>query len=131
MPNNDLARMEVRLPEQSREVRDLERLAKRVKGNVTRRGEAATYIIRLWSSVLHGEISPATFWDMFGVQMPSLSLVTVNPSPGSAATMVPIPALATSPAGGLPASLEDPEAAKQQQKRERARRNRAAASWEP
>lgn len=130
MPS-DLARMEVRLPTQSREVRDLEQLAEKVRHNATRRGEAATYIIQMWSRVLHGEISPATFWDLFGIQVPQLSPITMSPYGVGAASMAltPAPDALLPGASNVPANA--PEAAKQKQKRERAKRNREAAPWEP
>jgi hypothetical protein len=130
MPS-DPARMEVRLPAQSREVRDLEQLAEKVRNNATRRGEAATYIIQMWSRVLHDEISPATFWDLFGIQMPQLSPNTMSPYGVSAASMALTPAPAALPPDVSNVPADDPEAAKQKQKRERAKRNREAASWEP
>jgi hypothetical protein len=130
MPS-DLARMEVRLPTQSREVRDLEQLAEKVRHNATRRGEAATYIIQMWSRVLHGEISPATFWDLFGIQVSQLSPITMSQYGVVAASMAPTPALATLLPDASTVPIDDPEAAKQKQKRERAKRNREVASWEP
>lgn len=123
MPN-DLTRVELRLPTQSLEIRDLGQLAEKVRWNASRRGEAATYIIQMWSRVLHGEISPTTFWDLFGVRMPQLYSV-LEPS------MAPTPTLAVSPPDIPDTPVEDPEAAKNKQKRERVRRNREAATWEP
>jgi hypothetical protein len=128
MPS-DLARMEVRLPAQSREVHDLEQLAEKVRHNATRRGEAATYLIQMWSRVLHGEINPATFWDLFGIQMPPLLPTTISPYSVGATSIVSAPAALLPGVSNVP--VDDQETTKQKQKRERAKRNREAAAWEP
>lgn len=63
-------RVESKWPVGARELEDLSRLAERIRHNPQRRGEANAYVIRLWSQVLHGEISTTAFWEMFGVVVP-------------------------------------------------------------
>src|SRR5262245_48459979 len=64
-------RIELRWPTDAREVEDLANLAGKIKANPGRRGEAGMYVIHLWSRVLHGELSPSAFWEMFGVMLPT------------------------------------------------------------
>jgi len=116
MPETTVRRVEIRFPKQAREVGDLEKLAQEIMSNPTRRGEAATFLLKMWSRVLHGEMSPVTFWDLFGVQMEASSGVTPS-KPSSVATPI--------------ASVIDPEAEKKKEKRERARKNSQAGGWEP
>ncbi|HLG63100.1 MAG TPA: hypothetical protein VKY19_14265 [Ktedonosporobacter sp.] len=80
-------RIETSWPAGSRELDDLARVAKRISGNPQRRGEASAYLIRLWSEVLHGEISPATFWEMFGV-----TALPAAPSVAQQSALPPAPA---------------------------------------
>jgi hypothetical protein len=68
----EYTRVETRWHEESRELQDLTDLAERIKGNPTRRGEAAQHLINMWSRVLHGELSPSAFWELFGVSMSAL-----------------------------------------------------------
>src|SRR5437764_12266039 len=110
-------RIELRWPTDAREVEDLANLAGKIKANPGRRGEAGMYVIHLWSRVLHGELSPSAFWEMFGVMPPA-------PAPPMYPVMYPgmVPAMVP-PQGyeagnGLPSvPVEDPEAEAKRRKR--------------
>ena len=82
-------RLEMSWPVGSRELDDLARVAERIRGNPGRRGEASAYVIRLWSQVLHGEISTTSFWEMFGVTAQASAAPMVPPKPSPAPAIAP------------------------------------------
>src|SRR5450631_4488301 len=63
-------RIEMRFGDAARELKDLEAVADQISGNAQRKGEASSYIVRMWSRVIHGELSPSAFWEIFGVASP-------------------------------------------------------------
>lgn len=109
-------RVETSWPVGSRELDDLARVAERIRGNPQRRGEASAYVIRLWSQVVNGELSPAAFWEVFGVtaQMPAQTMVSQSALPPATVREVPAPP---------PAMPEIPKAEERRANREK---NRAA-----
>lgn len=92
-------RIETSWPLGCRELDDLARVAKRIRGNSQRRGEANAYIIRLWSQVLHGEISSTAFWEMFGVAAPAPA---PTPPAGPGAISLPVTGSEVSAPGAVP-----------------------------
>jgi hypothetical protein len=112
-------RIEMRWLTDARELKDLSQLAEQMKGNPAKRAEAGAYVIHLWSRVLHGELSPGAFWELFGVPLPPpVSLYSPMPMPGMYPGMVPPSAPVEQPASP---PAEDPEAIARKQKRVRNR----------
>jgi hypothetical protein len=121
-------RIELRWPTDAREVEDLAKLAGQIKANPGRRGEAGMYVIHLWSRVLHGELSPSAFWEMFGVVLPAPTppMYPMMAMSGMYPGMVP----GIAPPQGYEASnvssvAEDPEA--EARKRRRSENRKAQA----
>ncbi|HEU5380266.1 MAG TPA: hypothetical protein VFV38_32990 [Ktedonobacteraceae bacterium] len=108
--------------EGSRELDDLARVAERTRGNPQRRGEASTYVIRLWSQVLHGELSASAFWEMFGVVAQVSTPPVVQPAVQQS-SLPPAPAKEV-----YPPPPATPEAPQQDQRRANREKNRAAAA---
>jgi|SRR5579875_365255 hypothetical protein len=116
-PEQKKFRIEMSWHENSRELDDLARVAERTRGNPQRRGEASAYVIRLWSQVLHGELSASAFWEMFGVAATTPALPAGQQSaPVPASREVYSPPTATQ------------EAPQREERRANREKNRAAAA---
>ena len=113
-PEQQKTRIEMSWAADARELEDLAQVAERLRGNPGRRGEASAYVIRLWSQVLHGEISVTAFWEIFGVAAPASAQPMAQQS-----EPVPAPKEAYSPP-------PVPEAPRQEERRANRERNRAA-----
>lgn len=109
-------RIETRWPITARELDDLAALAMKLPaGNPNRRGEAAAYIINMWSRVVHGELSPSAFWEFFGVSMPAPAPQPLSyPHP----MMGMFPAMPGYDQAAMQPSQKDPEALARKRKRE-------------
>lgn len=114
-------RIEMSWSSDARELDDLARVAERTRGNPQRRGEASTYVIRLWSQVLHGELSASAFWEMFGVVAPT----PASPMAQPVAQQSPLPPAPTREVYTPPATQDTPQ---QEQRRANREKNRAAAA---
>ena len=110
-------RIETRWFPEEREVEDLAKIARQISGHPTKRVEAMAYIIRLWSRVLHGELSPSAFWELFGVALPqaqSQPTPPLYPYPMMYPGMIPgmpgmLPGMPTTPAPPPEPPAEDAE----------------------
>lgn len=107
-------RLTISWHEGARELNDLARVAELTRGNPQRRGEAGIYVIRLWSQVLHGELSASAFWEMFGVTAPTAPTAAPQPPAAAREVYAPPPAM--------------PETPQQEQRRANREKNRAAAA---
>lgn len=126
------SRIEMRWSTEAREIQDLAELATKMKGNPTRRGEAAMHLVNMWSRVLHGELSPSAFWELFGVALPNSQLVppmipyATMPYP-VAGIYPPFPAVLPTMAGQEILQQPSQEDPKEKAKRERIAKNRTQA----
>jgi len=118
-------RIEMRWNIDAREVEDLANLAGKIRGNPGRRGEAGMYVIHLWSRVLHGELSPSAFWEMFGVMPPAPPMYPVMAMSGMYPGMVPPQGYEAGNALPPSVPVEDPEIEAKKRKRSENRKAQA------
>lgn len=106
---------EIGLEKDSQALANVEAVAERFHGRKTRRADATEHIIKLWSDVVDGQISPESFWELFGVKQ--------KPAPQPQIVF----AQAAAPAQATP---QEPAPAQEDQRARRRRANAAAAAEE-